>query len=154
MSQQRVDFFIILNKIDNLIYQLNLSSIIIIHFVVFVAQLKFLFVDLNFYRRLRFNDENFSSMITKNNDSIFYYEIERLLDRRISRDKIQYFVKWKKYESIHNVWYNNDDFVDAQKLIDNYEKIVANKLELSTRARRMRMFFDSNDDAMIVKKLD
>ena len=154
LSQQRVDFFIILNKIDNLIYRLNLSSIMIIYLVVFVAQLEFLFVDSNFYRRSRFDDENFSSMITKNNDSISHYEIKRLLDRRISRDKIQYFVKWKKYESIHNVWYNNDDFVDAQKLIDNYEKIVTNKFELSTRARRMRMFFDSNDDAIIIKKLD
>ena len=154
LSQQRVDFFIILNKIDNLIYRLNLSSIIIIYLVVFVTQLKFLFVDSNFYRRSRFDDENFSSMITKNNDSIFYYEIERLLDRRISRDKIQYFVKWKKYESIYNVWYNNDDFVNIQKLIDNYEKIVANKFELSTRTRRMKMLFDSNDDAMIIKKLD
>ena len=64
-----------------------------IYFVVFVAQLKFLFVDSNFYRRSRFDDENFSSIITKNSDLISYYEIERLLDRRISRDKIQYFIK-------------------------------------------------------------
>ena len=113
LSQQRVDFFIILNKIDNLVYRLDFSLIMIIYLVVFVAQLKSLFVDSNFYRRSRFDDENSSSMITKNNDSISYYEIERLLDRRTSRDKIQYFVKWKKYESIYNVWYNNDDFVDV-----------------------------------------
>ena len=65
----------------------------IIHLVVFVAQLKFLFVNSNFYRRSRFDNENSSLMITKNNDSIFHYEIKRLLDRRISRDKIQYFIK-------------------------------------------------------------
>ena len=65
----------------------------IIYLVIFVAQLKFLFIDSNFYQRSRFDDENFSSIITKNNDSISHYEIKRLFDRRISRDKIQYFVK-------------------------------------------------------------
>ena len=93
LSQQRINFLIILNKIDNLVYRLNFSSIIIIHFVVFVTQLNFLFVNSNLYRRSRFDDENFSLMITKNNSLTSNYEIERLLNRRISRDKIQYFIK-------------------------------------------------------------
>ena len=52
LLQQRIDFFIILNKIDNFVYRLNFSLIIIIYFIVFVTQLKFLFVDSNFYKRL------------------------------------------------------------------------------------------------------
>ena len=59
-----------------------------IHFVIFVVQLELLFVDVDFYRRSRFDDENFSSIIIKNNNSTFYYEIERLLDRRTFRDKV------------------------------------------------------------------
>ena len=153
LSQQRVDFFIILNKIDNLVYRLDFSSIMIIYLVVFVAQLKFLFVNSNFYKRSRFNDENFWSIITKNDDDFAsYYEIKNLLNKKMSREKTQYLVKWKKYESIHNVWYNNNDFVDAQNLIDNYEKIVANRSKLSTRTRCVRMFFDSN--TIMFKKFD
>ena len=125
----------------------------IIHFVVFVIQLKLLFVDSNFYKRSRFDDENFLSMITKNNNSISHYEIKRLLDRRTSRDKIQYFVKWKKYESIHNVWYNLDDLVATQKLIDNYEKTTTTRSNLSTKTRRTKMFIDLND-TMIFKKFN
>ena len=124
-----------------------------IHFVIFVAQLEFLFIDVDFYQRLKFDDENFSSIIMKNNDSTFYYEIERLFNRRISNDKIQYFIKWKKYESTYNVWYNNDNFVDVQNLIDDYEKFVVDWLRLLTRARRIKMFFDSND-ILIFKKFD
>ena len=142
-----------MNKIDNLVYRLNFSSIMIIYLVVFVTQLKFLFVDSNFYKRSRFDDENFLLMITKNNDSISHYEIERLFDQRISRDKIQYFVKWKKYESIHNVWYNLNNFVVVQKLIDNYEKTTTTRSNLSTKTRRTRMFIESND-TMIFKKFN
>ena len=151
LSQYRVDFFTILDKINNLVYRLKFSSMILIYFVIFVVQLKFLFVDVDFYQRSKFDEKNFSSIIMKNNNSIFHYEIERLLDRRTSRDKIQYLVKWKKYESIHNVWYNNDDLVDAQNLIENYEKIVVDQSRLSTRTRRI--FFDF-DDILIIKKFD
>ena len=59
-----------------------------IHFVIFVAQLEFLFIDVDFYQRSKFNDENFSSIIIKNNDLISHYEIKRLFDRRTFRDKI------------------------------------------------------------------
>ena len=93
LSQQRVEFFTILDKINNFVYQLKFSSIIFIYFVIFIVQLEFLFIDVDFYRRSKFDEKIFSSIIMKNNDLISYYEIERLLDRRTSRNKIQYFVK-------------------------------------------------------------
>ena len=106
LLQQRVNFFIFLNKINNLVYRLDFSSIIIIYLVVFVAQLKSLFVNSNFYERSRFDDENFSSIITKNDDDFaLHYEIENLLNKKMSRDKTQYFVKWKKIR------------IDSQRLI-------------------------------------
>ena len=96
LSNQRVDSFKILQKIDKLIYKFELFFVIIIHSVVSIIQLKSKFVDENFYRRARSDDERFFSMIMKNvesNDSTSSYEIERLLKKRESRDKIQYFVK-------------------------------------------------------------
>ena len=106
LSNQRVDSFKILQKIDKLIYKFELFFVIIIHSVVSIIQLKSKFVDENFYRRARSDDERFFSIIMKNvdsNDSTSSYEIERLLKKRESRDKIQYFVKWKKYDNVDNV---------------------------------------------------
>ena len=97
-SQQRVDSFKIIEKIDTLTYRLELSSIMQIHFVIFIAQLKSASSsNSDSYRRSKSN--NSSSITTKNDDSddstqISSYEIERLLNRRIiSTNRINYLVK-------------------------------------------------------------
>jgi ''chromo'' (CHRromatin Organisation MOdifier) domain. len=32
------------------------------------------------------------------------YEIEKILDKRVVRDRYQYLVKWKGYEDYNNTW--------------------------------------------------
>lgn len=49
------------------------------------------------------------------------YEIERLIDKRTTRDKPYYPVKWKGYDHQHNVWYSIDNLNDATALIADYE---------------------------------
>ena len=97
-SQQRVDSFKIIDRIDTLTYRFELSSVMQIHFVIFITQLKFASSSNNdSYQRSRSN--NSSSIITENDDfddftQTFNYEIERLLNRRIiSTDKINYLIK-------------------------------------------------------------
>ena len=154
LSQQRVDFFIISNKINALVYWLKVLLVMIIHSIIFIAQLKFYFIDNDLYKRSCFNDENFFSMITKNDyDSTSHYEIENLIKKRISREKLQYLIKWQNYKSIYNVWYNIDDLNVTQKLINIYEEMITTRLNFSTRTRCMRMFFDLND-TMIFKDFD
>ena len=135
LAQQRVEWFKILNKIDNLVYRLKFSSIMIIHLIVSMTHLKSMLVDRDLYDKARFDDENSSFVIIKNNDFVSYYEIEFLIEKWTSREKTQYLVKWQSYKLIHNVLYNIDDFVIAQKLIDKYEKKTTIRLDLSTRAR-------------------
>lgn len=62
------------------------------------------------------------------------YEIERLIDKRITRDKPYYLVEWKGYDHQHNVWYSIDNLNDATALIANYEAIASCR---STRTRRV-----------------
>ena len=97
-SQQRVDFFKITKKIDTLTYRFELSFVMQIHLVIFIAQLKFASSsNSDSYQRSKSN--NSSSIITENDDfddstQTSSYEIERLLNRRIiSINKINYLVK-------------------------------------------------------------
>lgn len=36
-------------------------------------------------------------------ESSRFYEIERLLEKRFNRFKMKYLIKWKNYDSKHNV---------------------------------------------------
>ena len=49
LFNQRVEPFKILKKIENLIYHLKLSLVMKIHFVMFIAQLKSMSLNENFY---------------------------------------------------------------------------------------------------------
>ena len=45
LLKQRVDFFEILNKIDNLVFRLQLSFVMKIYLIVFITQLKLIILD-------------------------------------------------------------------------------------------------------------
>lgn len=110
LSQQRVNLFKTLKKIDYFAYRLELSSIVRIHSIISIAQLKFA---LSFANDLyhRHQDRDSSSMkkiIFDEYEDFDYkssrsYEIERLLEKRFNRFKMKYLVKWKNYDSKHNV---------------------------------------------------
>ena len=58
-----------------------------------ITQLKLVVSNIDFYNRI-LNNESFS--IEKQsfiNDFAFYYEIEKLLNKRISRKQLQYLIK-------------------------------------------------------------
>ena len=104
LSQQWIDLFKILQKMSTLAYRFELSSIMIIHFVVSIVMFESIFIDENSYHKFRSNQKHSSSITMKHDDdSIFHCEIKRLLNKRIFRKKIQYFVKWRNYKSIDNV---------------------------------------------------
>ena len=103
LFSQRIKSFKVLQKIDALTYRLKFSSIIIIHFVIFVSQLKFVSKNRDSFHKSRFDQNYFSSITMKNeNNSAFHYEIKKLMNKRISREKTQYLIKWFEYESANN----------------------------------------------------
>ena len=131
LSQQRVEFFKILVKVDILAYKLELSFIMQIHSVISIAQLKLASKDANLYNC--FKSSNSQSITTKKDDdfddSNKTYEIEALLNRRIIfTDRVKYLVKWKNVESEHNVWYSLhalDSVVDLVNVYDvRYSRFV------------------------------
>ena len=99
LNQQRMKFFEILKKIEILTYRFKLSSIMQIHLMIFIIQLKSaLAFNIDSYRRSRFDVNNSSSMQLKNNNdsknSIKSYEIKKLLNRRIIFiDRVSYLIK-------------------------------------------------------------
>ena len=97
LYQQRVNSFKILKKIDTLIYRLKLFSIMKIHSIISIAQLKStLTSNVDLYRCSR---SEYPSLIQLKNDnnsknSIKFYKIERLLNRRIIViDRTSYLIK-------------------------------------------------------------
>ena len=88
-----------MKKINTLIYRFELFLIMKIYLVIFITQLKSTSTsNVDFYRRLRLNVEYSSFVQLKNNNdsknSIKFYEIEQLLNRRIIViDRINYLVK-------------------------------------------------------------
>ena len=99
LNQQRIKFFEISKKIETLTYRFKLSSIMQIHSMIFIIQLKSTSaLDIDLYRRSRFDVDNSSSMQLKNDsdskNSTKLYEIKRLLNRRIIFiDRISYLMK-------------------------------------------------------------
>jgi hypothetical protein len=122
---QYIESFKIIQRIERLIYRLNVSFDWKIHSVFFVVQLKSVF-DLakNSFNRSR--STHSSSMTNTQNE----YEIERILNKRIvKRDHnffIEYLIRWLDYESKWNRWYNVKNLSNVKKLIANYEKNLFN----------------------------
>ena len=93
-SKQRVDFFEIFDKIDNLVFRLQLSFVMKIYSIIFITQLKSIILDQNFYDK---TTNKKSSFVEKKNFVIVkktsHYKIERLFDKRITRKQSHYLVK-------------------------------------------------------------
>jgi hypothetical protein len=94
---QYVEFFKIIQRVDRLIYRLNISSDWKIYSVFFVTQLKSVFDSAkNSFNRSK--SSHSSSMTDTQNQ----YEIERLINKRVIRRDhdyfIEYLIRWLRYE--------------------------------------------------------
>ena len=79
----------------------------------------------------------------KKSNLAFNYEIERLLNRRIIViNRINYLMKWKNYDSKHNVWYFLHVLNDCQNLITQYNETHSRSTFKSskTRSRQINLF--------------
>ena len=66
-------------------------------------------------------------------DDAFEYKIKRLVKKRLVKNRLQYFVKWKKYGNEHNTWYDIGDFGNVGNAINDFEELNAH---FPTRPRR------------------
>ena len=149
LSKQRVEFFSIIEKIDNFAFRLQLFFVMKIHSVVSIAQLESATSNFDFYRKTidkdssSVHEEQFIALI----EQISLYEIERLLNRRIIfTNRINYLVKWKNYDSKHNVWYFLHVLDTFKNLVDAYDlqHFVA-EIDETDEARKKREKFEKRD---------
>jgi hypothetical protein len=132
---QYVDSFKVIQRIDRLIYRLNISFDWKIHSVFFVTQLKSVSDSAkNSFNRSR--STHSSSMINSQDQ----YEIKRLLNKRIIKRKqkyfIEYLIRWLKYESKWDRWYNVKNLLNVKDLITDYEKKLFNSFNWSNHRWR------------------
>ena len=124
-DQQFVEFFIIIEKIDRLIYRLTIFSNWFIHSIFSVIQLKKCSsFSVDFFKR--FKSDHFDFVFV-NDDTINvkFFELFRIINKRmIKKRNIEYFVEWKSYESKHDVWKSLSKFDDVMNFVDEYETII------------------------------
>jgi len=52
------------------------------------------------------------------------YEVEKVVNKRVVKGKIQYFIKWKNFPDTDNTW-EPDENLECPELIEQYEKKIA-----------------------------
>lgn len=136
LSQQRVGPFRILAKVGNLAYKLDLPPTMSIHPVISIAQLEPKVSGDDPYKRPR--DDNNQPAVENQDDSYPSFEIESLLDKRITRGIPQYLVKWKGWDHSWNTWYKVEDLAEAGELVQECEARLAKQPGKPARVRRSK----------------
>ena len=62
------------------------------------------------------------------------YKVEKILDARMRRGKIQFLVKWKGYVDLHNEWVPKENCANAQEEIDDFYTRFPNKPKTNNQA--------------------
>jgi hypothetical protein len=123
LSNQRSSSYVIKRKIENVVYELILSQNARIHLVISIAQLKSAEDDADSFNKSRFIN---SESVEMNEDTSTkrLYEVERILKERIRKyEKItvrKYLIKWKDWESKHNIWKSEKNCENAKHLIAKF----------------------------------
>ena len=135
-SQRRIEFFKIIKRIKKLTYKLKLFAHWKIEFVLSIQQFESISHDKDSYDRTLY--DNSSEIYVKEDfDDDEFYEIEKLINKRIIRMKrdhfTQYLIRWKKYDSEHDTWYTIDDLRNAAELVTDYERNL-NSIWINKRA--------------------
>uniref|UniRef100_A0A1B0DB90 Uncharacterized protein n=1 Tax=Phlebotomus papatasi TaxID=29031 RepID=A0A1B0DB90_PHLPP len=48
------------------------------------------------------------------------YQVESIIDRRVKKGRVEYYIKWEGYSSEENTWEPIDN-LDCQELIEEFE---------------------------------
>jgi hypothetical protein len=140
LSQQYADFFKILKKVENLEYRLKFSDNWRIHLMILVTHLESMsnFVS-DFYKRSRSKKSEIIYM-KENNDNVKSFEVKRLINRRTISREIEYLLRWKDYDSEHDVWRSVSKLQNAKELIHEYEIVMINVINLFDQLSRIISF--------------
>ena len=103
LSSQYAESFRITEKIDNLVYKFDISANWRVHSIFSIAHLELAqnsIID-SFQRTFKQSESIF---VNENIENVQFFEIEKLIvSRETRRRNTKYLVKWKNYESKHDV---------------------------------------------------
>lgn len=125
LTQQYVDSFRVIDRVDRLFYLLNLSDHWRVHLVFTIAQLKFFSLSMNdLFERDRSTNSSFV-FVNENIETLKSFKIERFLNKRIIRKDCdratEYLIRWKDWDSKWEKWMNIKQFDNVSNLIKNYD---------------------------------
>eukprot|EP00656_Telonema_subtile_P003623 TRINITY_DN11650_c0_g1_i2.p1 TRINITY_DN11650_c0_g1~~TRINITY_DN11650_c0_g1_i2.p1 ORF type:complete len:338 (-),score=42.33 TRINITY_DN11650_c0_g1_i2:54-1067(-) len=62
------------------------------------------------------------------------YEVEKILGKRMVKNKVEYLVSWKGYNSEHNSFEPKSNLADCKRIITDFEKAAESAAEAESRA--------------------
>ncbi|XP_015756973.1 PREDICTED: chromobox protein homolog 1-like [Acropora digitifera] len=66
------------------------------------------------------------------------YEVEKVVDKRIHKGKVEYLLKWKGYTSEDNTW-ETEDSLDCEELLQEYEsRLEKQSIEIKKEKKEKR----------------
>merc|ERR1712223_557941 len=85
------------------------------------------------------------------NDSDEEFVVEKVLDKRTNKGKVQYHIKWKGYSNDDNTW-EEVDTLDCKKLIEEFEKNLKKESKNSSNDDKDKKD-DSEDEEFVAEKI-
>ena len=140
LSEQYVESFRILQKIDNLVYKLNISLTWKIWSIIFIAQLESSSTSTSNSFKRTSTSSSFVSMKNESNSNIVRsYEIEKIVVKRHNRRRDhEYLIKWLKYESQNDFWRSLHELQDALNLVRKFDSVNTDDIITSRTRERSR----------------
>ena len=140
LSQQYVDSFQIIQRIENLAYKLKIFDNWRIWSVFTISQLESSFEFVNdFYHRTQSSSE--SLIVKDDTNQVKSFEINRLISKRqTKRREIEYLIRWRNYDLENDAWKNLSKLSNAKELMKNYEKNNSISTSQITRTRKRFKF--------------
>ena len=68
------------------------------------------------------------------------YEIEKIMGKKVDKNKIHFFVKWKGYANKHNTWEPIENFMDLEYLESKIEEFDHDSKRISSKHRKLKEY--------------
>ena len=120
LLQQYTKSFLILERIEILVYRLNISQNWRVHSIFSIAQLKFFDAfATNSFKRTLFSSN--SVVVENDTKTIKSFEIKKIVTIKIANREKQFLIRWLNYDSEHDQWRNLSEMNNVINFVNEFE---------------------------------